>query len=50
MLSNGQLRGIMVRMKNFDHIKVADYSLGATYLSKWVYSMHKSAIELKKKE
>ena len=35
-------------MKSFDHIKVADYSLGATFISKWIYSMHKAALEDKK--
>jgi hypothetical protein len=32
----------------FDHVKVADYSLGATYISKWIYAMHKAATEKKK--
>ena len=27
-------------MKKFDHIKVADYSLGATYICKWIKAFH----------
>jgi len=35
-------------MKSFDHVKVADYSLGATYISKWIEAVHKAAIEVKR--
>ena len=42
------IAGIGAKMKLFDHVKVADYSLGATYISKWIYAIHKAATEKKR--
>ena len=30
-------------MKKFNHVKVADYNLGATYISKWIYAIYMAA-------
>jgi hypothetical protein len=35
-------------MKLFDDISLADYSAGAVLFSKWIYSLHRGAMELKK--
>ena len=44
-ITKQQITQLNEKMKNFGHVKVADYSLGATYISKWIYAMVKEAKE-----
>ena len=48
LLDGNQIKMLVEKMKSFDHLKVADYNLGATYLSKWIYAMHKGAMDDKR--
>ena len=49
MLSKQQIQQMSARINNFDHVKVADYNFGASFMAKWVISLYNAAVQKGKK-